>query len=57
MSETSPVVMTDPPNNKRYGSIGQPIPATTTKVPVTYTGIKLSGWWSYTNKKLAGAAL
>lgn len=34
MSETSPVVMTDPPNNKQYGSIGQPIPATTTKVPV-----------------------
>nr|XP_022329843.1 4-coumarate--CoA ligase 1-like [Crassostrea virginica] len=32
MSETSPVVMTDPPNNKQYGSIGQPIPATTTKL-------------------------
>ncbi|XP_062579412.1 LOW QUALITY PROTEIN: uncharacterized protein LOC134241356 [Saccostrea cucullata] len=32
MSETSPVVMTDPPGYKQYGSIGRPIPATTTKL-------------------------
>lgn len=32
MSETSPVVMTDPPKYKQYGSIGHPIPATTVKV-------------------------
>ncbi|XP_011432313.3 uncharacterized protein [Magallana gigas] len=42
MSETSPVVMTDPPNNKQYGSIGHPIPATTVKLVDPTSGNDIS---------------
>lgn len=42
MSETSPVVMTDPPNYKQYGSIGHPIPATTVKLVDPTSGNDIS---------------